>query len=375
MPLVLTSEQELLRKVVREFAEKELAPEATSIDRESRFPRRHYAKFAQLGLLGMFVPAEAGGSGTDTLSYVVATEEVARSSGTDAGLLILQNAIVAPLLHALAMPEQGGAHLPATVAGQRIGGIAFTEESGGSSLADILTTANPGANGYLVRGSKAFVSLAREADFYLLLAQVPQRGPSLFLLPRDAPGIHFAESESKLGLRGLPLAEMYLNRVTLPSSALLGTPGAALDALREPMLLARLGVASALVGLTQAALEMSIEFARNRVQFSKPIIQFGAIRDYLADVQADLEAARATLYDAAQLRDRGEAYAEEVFEARLLAHRTSVTGTRVAHKIHGGAGFMRDLPLERVSRDARTIMHMWDGHDITRSKLAGILLD
>jgi len=375
VPLLLSPEQELIKRVVREFAEKELGPEATAIDRSQRFPREHFAKMAPLGLLGLLLPAEAGGAGTDTLSFVVAVEEVARSSGTDAALLILQNTVVAQLLAQSGTQEQRTGILAPTLAGTRIASMAATEESGGSSLRDILTTAKAASGGgYTLRGSKAFVSLAGVADDYIVLAELPPRGPTFFVVPREAPGVHFSEPESKLGLRGLPVAEMYLNRVHLPESSILGQPGQAQAALAEPLHLARLGVAAGLIGLTQAALEQSIDFARSRVQFGQPIVKFGAIRGFLADVQAELEAARATTYGAAALRDSGKEYEEEVYEGRLLAHRIAVRGTRIAHKVHGGAGFMRDLPLERVSRDVRTLMHLWDGHDLTRSRLATHLL-
>jgi alkylation response protein AidB-like acyl-CoA dehydrogenase len=373
VPLLLTPEQELIKQVVREFAEKELAPEATAIDREARFPKDHYAKMAPLGLLGMFLPADQGGSGTDTLSFTVAVEEVARGSGTDAALLILQNTVVTHLLSRTVDAAQRDAYLGPSVAGARIGATALTEESGGSSLEDVLTTATERPEGYVLRGSKAFVACAGVADYYIVLARA-REGPTLFLVDASAPGLHFSEPESKLGLRGLPLAEMYLNRVAVPASARLGEAGQAMATLEEPLMLARLAVAAGLGGLTQAALESSIDFAKSRVQFGQPIVRFGAIRGFLADLQAELEAARATTYGAAALRDGGKEWAEQAFEARLLAHRIAVRGTRIAHKVHGGAGFMRDLPLERISRDVRTLMHLWDAHDVARSRLATRLL-
>lgn len=374
MPLLLSPEQELIKRVVREFAEKELGPEAAAIDRESRFPPDHHVRMAPLGLLGMFLPSEEGGAGTDTLSFAVAVEEVARVSGTDAALLILLNTTVTHLLHGTCTTTQRAEYLRPSVRGERIGAAGLVEESGGSSLADVRTSATPRAGGYTLEGSKAFVALAGVADYYLVLAQVPAQGPTLFVVDRGAPGLFFTEPESKLGLRGLPLAEMYLNRVNVSETAIVGSVGQAQSHLHEPLLLARLGVAAGLVGLTQAALEQSFEFARSRTQFGQPIAQFGAIRGFLADVQADLEAARATTYGAAALRDSGKEYEEEIYEARLLAHRIAVKGTRIAHKIHGGAGFMRDLPLERVSRDVRTLMHLWDAQDIVRSRLAAHLL-
>lgn len=374
MPLLLSPEQELIQKVVREFAQRELAPEATRIDRESRFPEDHYARMAPLGLLGMLLPSDWGGAGTDTVSYVVAVEEVARVSGTDAALMILQNSLVTFLLYSSATPETQRIILGPSVAGKRIGAIAITEEAGGSSIRDVRTTATPQGDGYILQGSKAFVSLAGVADYYIVLADLVGQGPSLFILERGAQGLHFSDTESKLGLRGLPLSEMYLNRVPADAGSLVGPPGGAFKLLEEPLSLARLGTAAALVGMTQAALDMSLDFAQKRVQFGRPIASFGAIRGYIADVQADLEAARATTYGGAALRDSGRDYQEEVFEARLLAHRIAVKGTRIAHKIHGGAGFMRDLPLERVSRDVRTLMHVWDAQDITRAHLADHLL-
>lgn len=372
MALLLSPEQELIKQVVREFSEKELGPQATAIDRESRFPREHYGRMAPLGLLGMMVPPESGGAGMDTLSFVVAMEEVARASGTDAAMLILQNAVVAPLLQDAPHAE---AWLRPSLAGEKILAAALVEEAGGAGVKDLLTTATPRGDGFRLDGSKAFVGLAGSADGYLVLAKLENQGPSLFIVDAKRPGLHFSRSESKLGLRGLPLADLYINRVEVGKDALVGAAGQALAALAEPLRLARLGVAAALVGLTQAALEMSLSFARQRVQFGQPIVKYGAIRGFLADLQADLDAARATVYGAAALRDSRKDHDKEVFEARLLAHRIAVRGTRTAQKVHGGAGFMRDLPLERVSRDVRTLMHMWDAHDVTRSRLADLFVD
>lgn len=373
MPLLLSPEQELIKKVVSDFAQQDLAPDATRIDREAAFPRGHVAKMAPLGLLGMLVPSDAGGAGTDTLSFVVAVEEIAKVSGTDAAFLILQNTLVSGLLHGLASAEQRGSLLGPVLRGERLVGCAITEESTGAHYGAFRTTLKKAEKGFEVKGSKSLVAMANEADAYLVLCR-SEGGPQFVIVPRQARGLHFSPSESKLGLRGLPLAELYLNRVAVPEEALLGAPGQAMDALEEPLDLARLGTAAALVGLTQGALELAIQFAKTRVQFGQPIAQFGAIRGMIADVQAELEAARATTYGAAALRDSHKPYQEEVFEARLLAHRIAVKGTKIAHKIHGGAGFMRDLPLERMSRDVRTLMHVWDAQDVTRARLADLLL-
>lgn len=374
MALLLSSEQELVQRVVREFALGQLAPEATRIDRESLFARDHLAKFAPLGLLGMTLSAEHGGSGTDALTFLVSVEEVARASGTDAALLVLENAVVAPLLSRLGSDAQRAKFLAPVVAGRQWGAVAFTEEAGGTNLGEPLTIARRQGDGWLLSGSKAFVAGGGVADWYLVLADIPGEGVSFLLVPSGATGLHVTPPESKLGLRGLPLTELYLNRVPLPADALLGKPGLAAQELESCLDTARLGVAAALVGLTQASLDAAFDFAKGRVQFGQPIAQFGAVRGMLADAQAELDAARATMYGAAQFRDGGRPYRRQALEARLLAHKVAVKGSRISQKVHGGAGFMRDLPVERYSRDIRTLMHLWDAHDIARSRLANELL-
>lgn len=373
MPLLLSPEQELVKKVVAEFAQQDLAPDATRVDREARFPRHHVEKMAPLGLLGMLVPAQHGGAGTDTLSFIVAIEEVAKVSGTDAAFMILQNCLVSQLLVALGSQAQREQYLAPLLKGQRLGACAIAEEAAGSRTDLIRARARPQEDHLVIKGSKMLVSMVGEADFFLVLTQSSE-GPQFAIVPRDAKGLHFSPAESKLGLRGLPVADMYLNQVEIPAENVLGEPGSATEAMQEPLDLARLASSAALVGLTQGALSMSIDFARSRIQFGQPIARFGAIRGMIADVQAELEAARATTYGAASLRDGRKAYREEVYEARLLSHRIAVKGTKIAHKIHGGAGFMRDLPLERISRDVRTLMHFWDAQDIARARLADILL-
>jgi alkylation response protein AidB-like acyl-CoA dehydrogenase len=371
--LLLTPEQELVQKVVAEFAQQDLAPDAARVDREARFPRAHVQKMAPLGLLGMLVPPERGGAGTDTLSFIVAVEEVARVSGTDAAYMILQNCLVTPLLSSLGSEEQRAQYLAPLLKGERVGACAIAEEAAGSRTDLIRARSRPQGETLTIKGSKMLVSLVGEADFFLVLTQ-SNEGPCFAIVPKDAKGLHFSPQEPKLGLRGLPVADMYLNQVEVPGENQLGKAGEAMEAMQEPMDLARLATSAALVGLTQGALDMAIDFAKTRIQFGQPIARFGAIRGMIADVQAELEAARATTYGAASLRDGRKEYREEVYEARLLSHRIAVKGTKIAHKIHGGAGFMRDLPLERISRDVRTLMHFWDAQDIARAKLADLIL-
>lgn len=372
MPLLLTSDQELVQKVVRELAGR-LREDAAAVDRHAKFPRAHLEPMASLGLLGLLVPPDQGGAGTDTVTYLVAVEETAAASGTDAATLVILNAGLAHLLSRAGTPDQKARFLAPLLAGKQLGSLALTEEAGGSGLTELYTKAERQGDGFSLRGSKAFVSFAPEADFYVVLAELANEGPTLFLVERSTPGTHAQPAGSTLGLRGLALGDLYLDRARVPGAALLGTPGEAFSLLKESLLLARLGVSAALVGLTKAAFDQSRAFAEKRIQFGQPILQFGAIRGMLADVQTELEAARATAYAAASLRDAGREFEEEVYEARLLAHRIAVKGTRIAHKVHGGAGYMRDLPLERISRDVRSLMHLWDAQDITRGRLAAHL--
>jgi alkylation response protein AidB-like acyl-CoA dehydrogenase len=372
--LVLSPEQELIQSVVREFAKKDLEKDATPMDRDGTFREEHLQAMAGLGLLGMMVPEAAGGAGVDTLSYIIAAEEVARVSGTDATVLVITNSVVTQLLTTLATEEQRQEILAPVLAGKQVVAVALAEESTGSAHEGMRTVWESTPKGERLRGSKTFVAMAPIAGNILVLAKHP-KGPVLVNVPKDAKGLHLGANESKLGLRGLPLTDLYLNRVPVDPGQQVGQPGAALKALEEPLNLARLGVAASLVGLTQACLDAAIAFSKERYQFGQPISKFGAVRGMLADVQAQLDAARATTYGAAALRDAGKPYIKETYEARLLAHRVAVSGSRIAHKVHGGAGFMRDLPLERFSRDIRTLMHLWDAQDIVRSRLAGLLVD
>lgn len=374
MPLALSPEQELIQQVVREFAQKDLAGDATPMDREQAYRRGHVEAMAPLGLLGLLLPEDAGGAGTDTLSYLLAAEEVARVSGTDATVLVLTNSLVTYLLHGHGTEEQKAALLTPVLEGKRLVSVAIAEEASGASYERIVTQLTPTDDGFRLRGSKSFVAMTPLAETIAILARGPD-GPTLVTVPSDAEGVHAAKPAQKLGLRGLPLTDVYLNRVAVAADAVLGDSGDALVILEEPLHLARLGVTAALVGLTQACLDSTLDFAQDREQFGQPIARFGAVKSMIADVQAELEAARATAYGAAALRDAGKEYEEEVYESRLLAHRIAVKGSRIAHKIHGGAGFMRDLPLERFSRDIRTLMHLWDAQDVTRMRLAGTLLE
>jgi alkylation response protein AidB-like acyl-CoA dehydrogenase len=320
----------------------------------------------------MLLPEEAGGAGTDTLSFVLAAEEVARGNGADATVLVLTNSLVSYMLHT---GDEAHAEdlLRPVLEGKKLVGVGVAEEASGSNYQRMVTTLKPSGDGFILRGSKAFVALAPVADDLILLAKGPD-GPTFVDVPTDSDGLHLGANESKLGLRGLPVTDVYLNNVAVGKDQVVGTAGKAIEMVKEPLNLARLGAAGALVGLTQACLDAALRFAVERKQFGQPIARFGAVRGMLADVQADLEAARATTYGGAALRDARKEYVEEVFESRLLAHRIAVKGSRIAHKVHGGAGFMRDLPLERFSRDIRTLMHLWDAQDIARAHLADTLL-
>jgi alkylation response protein AidB-like acyl-CoA dehydrogenase len=322
----------------------------------------------------MLLPEDAGGAGTDTVSYALAAEEIAKVSGTDATVLVLANSLVTYYLSNVGHEAHRKELLVPALEAKRIVAVAVAEEAGGAAYDRMATQLVPAEGGFTLRGSKNYVALAPLADTLLVLARGPD-GPTMVAVDADAEGVHPAANESKLGLRGLPLTDVYLNRVAVAEDRVVGTPGKALTELEPCLELARLGTAAALVGLTEACLSSAIAFAKDRQQFGQPIARFGAVRAMLADVQADLEAARATTYAAAALRDARKPFAEEFHESRLLAHKIAVRGSRIAHKVHGGAGFMRDLPLERFSRDIRTLMHLWDAQDVSRSRLASLLLD
>lgn len=359
----LTEPQRQIRDLAREFAEREVAPRAAEIDRTDEFPWDLYRRMAELDLLGMTVPPEYGGAGADTLSWCVAQEELARASAVVADSQLLCK-LMSDMLLANGSEAQKRTHLPAMVRGERICAIAQTEPGAGSDVAGVQTTATPAGDGYVLNGSKRFITAAMVCDLAVVVATTDRGkgrgGITLFLVEMGTPGFTRGSKEHLLGVRGLATGELVFADCRVPAAARLGGEG---EGFRRAMLsldTGRIGIGAQALGIAQAAMEAAIRYAKERAAFGQPIAQFQAIQFMLADMSASIEGARLLLRRAAFLKDRGRPIIREAAEAKLVASETAHRVTTDALQIHGAYGYSTEFPIERLYRDAR-VYQIWEG--------------
>lgn len=355
MPFHLSSDQELIRKTVRELTETVRGKKAEHIDRSREFPKEELGQLAQLGLLGMLVPAEKGGAGTDMVSFAVAVEEVARASGTLALVLNNANAMGSYPIAKAASDEVLANVLPKLVTGESLAAWALTEPNAGSDWTGMTTRAKRDeAVGYVLSGVKSFVVGAPHATHFVTFARMQGvEGLTAFAVPADADGLRVAPPEQTMTMRGSEMAQVFFDKVQVPESHRLGDEGAGFDLVRDCQLRGSLGGAAIATGLMQASFEDAVEYSGSREQFRMPIKQFQAIQFLMADMEVKIRASRLLTLAAADRIDRGEDAASDVASAKLFAGEASKFVTQKSIRIHGGTGFMRDLPVERYNRDAR----------------------
>ncbi len=374
MPFHITSDQELIRKTVRELAETMKGKPAEHTDRAREYPKEALASLAQLGLTAMLVPADKGGAGTDTVSYVLALEETARASGTLALVLNNLNAMGSYPVAMGATEATRGAVLPELISGAKSAAWALTEPASGSDLNAVLTHAKRTDEGYVLNGLKSFVVGAAEASWFIVFAKL-DGAMSAFLVPADAAGVKVAPAERTMAFRGSDMAQVFFSNVSVPDTHLLGKEGAALELATDCLTLGKLGAAAIAIGIMQASYEDSIKYSGDREQFRTPIKNFQAIQWAIADMNIELRVSRLLAYAAADKRDRGEPYTDDVAAAKLYAGDASKHVTQKALRIHGGTGFMRDLPIERQNRDARATSIYAGTSEMQRAMIAAKALD
>ncbi len=364
MDFELTDEQKLIREAVREFAESELAPVAAEIDRDHRFPEEVVPKLAALNLMGMTYPEEVGGAGTDYVSYVIALEEVSRACATTAVIMTAQNTLVTWPIFKFGTQAQKDRYLHDLTSGRRLGAFALTEPVAGTDAGAGTATAELSGKEYILNGSKVFITNAPYAEIYIVFAKTDPaqgtRGMSAFIVEKDTPGFSVGEAEHKLGIRGSSTPPLYFSNCRIPEDALLGGEGNGFKVAMQTLDGGRIGVAAQALGIAQAALDASVAYAKERVQFGKPIATLQAIQWMIADMATEIDAARLLVYRAASCIDNGRPYSTEGAMAKLFA---SETATRVAGKaiqIHGGYGYTESYPVERNWRDAR-ITEIYEG--------------
>jgi len=382
MDLKLAEEQEMVRKMARDFAQKEVAPIAAEMDEKGEVPFENIKKMGQLGLLGLTAPEEYGGGGADTVSYVVALEEIAKACASTAVVMAVQNSLVNYALARFGTEEQKRKFLVPLAQGEKIGAYALTEPEAGSDAAAIRTRAVRDGDEYVINGTKHFITNGGFADIVILYATVDPskgyRGITAFIVEKGTPGFSTGKEENKMGIRATNTCELIFQDCRVPVANRLGDEGQGFKIALSALDAGRIGIGAQAVGIAQAAYEAALEYAKTRVQFGQPIAQLQAIQWMLADMATRIEAARLLVYKAALAKDEaqktGARFSKEAAMAKLFASETAGFVTDCALQIHGGYGYMKDYPLERYYRDAR-ITRIYEGtNEIQRLVIARSIL-
>jgi alkylation response protein AidB-like acyl-CoA dehydrogenase len=378
MPFHLTDQQQLVKDSVREFADAEIKPLAATLDREHRPPLENIPKLAEMGVLGMTIPEQYGGTRTDYLSFIVALEEISRACATTGVMVEVHASLVSTSILHFGTEEQRQRYLPDMAAGRKIGAFCLTEPQAGSDAGALASTAVLADGHYTLNGQKVFITNGSFAEVFIVLARTSEapgtRGITAFLVDRGTPGLEIGEPERKMGIRGSSTTPVSLSDVRIPASARLGEDGQGFKIAMKGLDGGRTGIAAQALGIAQGAFDEARAYAKERVQFGQPIARLQAIQWMIADMAVDLEAGRALVYQAADLEDRGQPFADAAAKAKLFCGPMS---TRVAHaamQVFGGIGYTDAYPVERMYRDAR-ITEIYEGtNEIQRLVIARGLL-
>ncbi|MFQ6064145.1 MAG: acyl-CoA dehydrogenase family protein [Candidatus Bathyarchaeia archaeon] len=377
MDFSLSKEQETLRKSVREFAQKEVAPLAAETDRLAKFPRENIEKMAKLGLFGMIVPPPFGGTGMGLTSLLVAVEEIAAACASTAMAFVPQVFVEQGLL-AFGTDDQRGKYLPRLARGEMLATESRTESVASSDFSALECRATPKGDRYILNGSKLFACNAGEADLYMVLVRTSDApgaaGLSTLLIEKGTAGLEFGKTEEKLGLRGMPSREIIFEDCAVPKENLLGKEG-----MGVPQIIAMSGAGAPVigtisVGIARAAMEEAIKYAKERKAFDQTIGNFEAVQFMLGDMITSIDAARLLIYRAATSAEKGQPNPIEIFSSKILSGQMALKVTSDALQIFGGYGYTKDYPLERYFRDARAFTIYPLTQEMFRTLLGRLLL-
>lgn len=364
MDFQLSEQQRMIRDMARDFAQGEIEPVAARLDAEKAFPREILGKAAALGLMGITVPAEYGGAGLDTLSYILVLEEIAKACASTCVILSVHNTLANGTLLRYGNEAQRRQWLPDAAAGRTLGAYLLTEPSAGSDAASLSCRAEAVPGGWRLRGSKAFITNGAHADFGIVYAvtdpSAGTRGISAFILDFKAAGVHCGPEEKKMGLNASSTVMVTLEDALLPEAALLGEPGQGLKIALGMLDAGRIGIAAQSLGIAGAALAEARRYAAQREQFGSPINRFQSVQWQLVEMALQVEAARLLTYRAAVEHAAGQAVATAAAMAKLYASRAAVFCAEHAVQVHGGYGYLKDFKVERLFRDAR-VLEIYEG--------------
>jgi len=357
MAYELTEEQRMIRAMVREFAREVLLPTAAERDKTKEFPRENIKQMGELGLMGMNVPAEYNGVGADTVSYSAALQEVAYACASTAVVMSVHNSVACGPIYLFGSDYLKETYLKPLAAGEKIGSFAVTEPGAGSNPAGQKAKAVRDGDSYVINGTKMFITTGKNSDVTVVTAYTDKekkhRGISAFIVEKGTPGFSIGKEEDKMGLRGSDTVELIFEDCRVPAENLLGEEGDGFKIAMVSLDGGRIGIASQSVGLAQACLDAAVSYAKERVQFNKPISQFQGIRWMIADMATQIEAARLLTFNAAAMRDREENFSGAASMAKVFASEMANKVAYQALQIHGGYGYIKEFPVERYYRDAR----------------------
>ena len=357
MSFKLTEEQRMIQTMVRDLAGTEFAPGAMERDRTKEFPADNLKKLGELGLMGMMVPPEYGGSGADTVSYVVALSEVAYACASTAVVMSVHNSIVCESILRAGTEDQKKKYLPRLASGEILGAFALTEPNAGSDPSRQNTRAVFEGDSYVLNGTKRFTTTGKNAGLIIVTAKTDEaarhKGISTFLVERGTPGLKVGPLEDKMGLRASDTADLIFENCRIPAENRLGNEGDGFLIAMTGLDGGRIGIAAQSVGVARAAFDAAVQYAREREQFGQSISKFQGLRWMIADMATEIEAARLMMLSAAEMKDNGDNYTLQASMAKLFASEMVNRITAKAVQIHGGYGFTKEYPVERYYRDAR----------------------
>jgi butyryl-CoA dehydrogenase len=362
----LSEEQRLIRDTVRDFATTEIAPSAGERDEQERFDRPlMFDRLAELGLTGIIFPEDYDGAGADYISYAIAVEELSRVCASTGVTLSAHISLCANPIFLFGSEEQKHRFLAPLARGEKLGAFGLTEPAAGSDAGSTRTTGVRTADGWLLNGTKIFITNAGDADTYVVLARTDKEakkhhGISAFVVEKGTPGFSFGKKEKKMGIRSSPTMELVFTDCLVPADNLLGAEGEGFRVAMKTLDGGRIGIAAQALGIAQGALDQSVAYARERSQFGSPIGSFQGVQFQLADMATQTEAARLLVYQAAYRASAGLSYSQASAMAKLMASETAMKVTTQAVQIFGGYGYTREFPVERMMRDAK-ITEIYEG--------------
>ncbi|GGC86277.1 acyl-CoA dehydrogenase [Thalassobacillus devorans] len=365
MNLHFTDEQEMMRKMVRDFAQKEVAPAIERMETEDRFPREVVTKMGELGLMGIPIPEKYGGSEMDYTSYIIAIHELSKVSATVGVILSVHTSVgTLPILN-FGTEEQKQKYIPKLASGEYLGAFALTEPSAGSDAGSLKTRAVKQGDTYILNGSKVFITNGGEADTYIVFARTNMeesgyQGVSTFIVEKDTPGLIIGKKEKKMGLHGSSTVQLTFDNCEVPAEQMLGKEGEGFKIAMSNLNSGRIGIAAQSLGIAEAAMEHAVDYAKEREQFGKPIAKQQGLSFKLADMATEVEAAKLLTYHAAALKEAGAPCNKEVSMAKMYASKTAMKNAIEAVQVYGGYGYTEDYPVERLFRDAK-VCEIYEG--------------